>query len=97
GAQSIATVDATGNIRAIANGTTLVRVMYGADTASVVVRVAQRPVRVLLASDTVRFVALGETQSVQAIAVDSLGSPVSSGVSGLRVADTTVVQQVDSI
>src|SRR5207248_796964 len=47
GAQSIAAVDASGSVRAIASGTTVVRAMYGADTASVVVRVAQRPVRVL--------------------------------------------------
>ncbi len=94
---AIATVDPTGNIRAIANGTTTVTSWSGNDTASVVVRVAQTPVRILLPADTVRFVALGETQAIQAIAVDSLGYVVSSAVTGLRLNDTTVVQQVDSI
>ena len=97
GSPSIATIDATGDIRAIANGTTLVTATYGSDTAKVAVRVTQRPVRVLVPSDTVRFVALGETQAIQGIAVDSLGYAVSSAVQGLRVTDTTVMRQVDSI
>src|SRR4029077_20362579 len=69
----------------------------GTDTAFVTVQVAQRAVRVLVPSDTVRLVALGETQIIQAIAVDSLGYPVSSAVRGLGVADTTVVQQLDTV
>jgi hypothetical protein len=97
GAASIATVDASGSIRAIANGSTSITAAYGSDTAVVAVRVAQRPVRVVASSDTVRFVALGETQVVQGVAVDSLGYPVSSMVRGLGIADTTVVQQVDSV
>ena len=51
-------------------------VANGAATTPVVIRVAQRPVRVVPASDTVRFASLGETRSVTAVAVDSLGSPV---------------------
>jgi hypothetical protein len=94
---SVATVDATGNIRAIANGISVVTAIYGADTGVVAVHVAQRPVRVLLPSDTARFVALGETQVVQGIAVDSLGNTVTSVVQGLRMTDTTVVQRVDSV
>ncbi len=97
GAPSVATLDASGNIHAIANGTTVVTAAYGTDTATVVVQVAQRAVRVLVPNDTLRFVALGETQTMQAIAVDSLGYPVSSTVRGLAVVDTTVVQQLDSV
>jgi hypothetical protein len=97
GSPSIATVDQNGSIQAIANGATFATATYGRDTVKVTVRVAQRPFRVLLPADTVRFVALGETQVVQGIAVDSLGYAVSSVVQGLRVTDTTVVQQVDSV
>src|SRR5437667_2564878 len=97
GATSVAIVDASGNVRAIANGATVITAAYGSDTAVVAVRVAQRPARVVSSSDTVRFVALGETQVIQAVAVDSLGYPVSSAVRGFRVADTAAVQQVDSV
>jgi hypothetical protein len=93
---AVAVVDQSGGVRAIANGATTVTAIYGSDTSSVVVRVAQRPVRVLLPTDTVRFVALGETQTIQGIAVDSLGYAVSSGVSGLELTDSIVVQKVDS-
>jgi hypothetical protein len=94
---SIATIDQSGNIQAIANGATLATATYGVDTVKVGVRVSQRPVRVLMSSDTIRFVALGETQAIQGIAVDSLGYAIASAVLGLHVADTTVVQQVDSV
>ena len=97
GSPSVAFVDQTGNIRAIANGATTVTAAYGIDSARVSVRVAQRPVRILVPNDTIRFVALGETQPVQGIAVDSLGYAVSSVVQALQVTDTTVVQQVDSV
>jgi hypothetical protein len=80
-------VDATGNIRAITNGVSVVTAISGSDTGVVAVHVAQRPVRVLLPSDTARFVALGETQVVQGIAVDSLGNTVTSIVQGLRLTD----------
>ena len=94
--ESVASVDTSGNIRARANGTTFVTAAYGNDTASILVRVAQRPTRVVMSSDTLRFVALGETQVVQAVALDSLGYPVSSEVQGLSIADTTLAQQLDS-
>jgi hypothetical protein len=97
GSPSIATVDQSGNVQAISNGSTIATATFGTDTVKVPVRVAQRAVRVLLSSDTIHFVALGETQTVQGIAVDSLGYAVSSAVAGLRVTDTTVLQQVDSI
>jgi len=97
GAQSVATVDAKGSIRAIANGATVVSAVYAGDTASVTVRVAQRPVRVVVSSDTIRFVAFGDTRSVTGVAVDSLGSPVPGGVTSLLVADTAVLQRLDSV
>jgi len=94
---SIATIDQSGNIQALANGATVAIATYGTDTASVGVRVAQRPVRVVMSGDTIRFVALGETQTIQAVAVDSLGYPVSNVVRALTVTDTTVVEQLDSV
>ncbi|HXI64395.1 MAG TPA: hypothetical protein VNH14_07820 [Gemmatimonadales bacterium] len=97
GSPSVVTVDQNGNLQALANGATVAIANYGADTATVVVRVSQRPVRVVMSSDTVRFVALGETQALQAVAVDSLAYPVSSVVHGLTVSDTTVVQQIDTV
>ena len=97
GAQSVATVDSSGNIRAIANGTTLVAAAHGSQVAVVGVRVAQRPVRVSASIDTLRFVALGETRAVSAVASDSLGSPVPGGVTGVLVTDTSVAQPVDSV
>ncbi len=94
---SIATVGTDGRIEALANGTTRVITAHAADSAVVVVRVQQRPVRVVMASDTVRFVALKETNVVLAVAVDSLGYRVSGQLSGLTVADPSVVQLVDSV
>jgi len=97
GLPSIATVDTSGHVRAIANGTTLVTAAHGTQTAVVAVRVAQRPVRVVASSDTLRFVALGETRTLSAVAMDSLGSPVAGGVVSILVADTSVVQTLDSV
>ncbi len=97
GAQSVAAVDPSGNIRAIGNGETVVTAASGGDTAFVAVRVAQRPVRVAPSIDTVRFVAFGDTQSVRAVAVDSLGSPVPGQVTGVLVHDTAVGELLDSV
>src|SRR5690242_4716250 len=44
-APSVATVDTTGSVRAVANGNTLIATRFGNDTAWVRVRVAQMPVR----------------------------------------------------
>src|SRR6266516_3666248 len=90
GAPSVATVDGGGNVRAIANGTTVVTAASGGDTAFVAVHVAQRPVRLVPSSDTVRFVAFGDTHSIGGVAFDSLGSAVAGGVTGLLVADSTI-------
>lgn len=93
---SVASVTPGGVIRALSNGISQVVITSGGDTGVLVARVQQRPARVLLVNDTLRFVALGETQQVGAIAVDSLGFQVSGPVLGLNVLDPTVAQQVDS-
>src|SRR5437763_8515921 len=95
-APSIASVDTTGSIRALGNGTALIAARFGSDTAWVAVRVAQRPVRMLVPVDTVRFVALGDTQAFRITAVDSLGSTLTNMGVSVRIADTTVADQADS-
>ncbi len=93
---SVATVDTTGSVRALGNGTALIAARFGSDTAWVAVRVAQRPVRMLVPADTVRFVALGDTQAFRVTAVDSLGSTLTNMGVTVRIADTTVADQADS-
>jgi len=83
-------------IRAVNNGVTMVSVAAGAESSSVVVRVAQKPIRVLVPSDTVRFVALGETQTLGGVAVDSLGSRVAGPSTPISIDDTSVIKAVDS-
>ena len=94
--QSIATVDASGNIRAIGTGKTIVTAASAGDTAFVAVRVTQRPVKLVLSPDTMRFVALGDTSTVTAVAMDSLGSAV-PGSTTISVPDSSVVASVDSV
>src|SRR5207302_4192805 len=96
-APSIASVDTTGSIRALGNGTALIAARFGSDTAWVAVRVAQRPVRILVPADTVRFVALGDTQAFRITGVDSLGSPLTNMGVSVHIADTTVANQTDSV
>jgi hypothetical protein len=96
GAQSIATVDASGNVRAAANGTTVVTAASAGDTAFVAVRVEQRPVKLVVSPDTMRFVAFGDTSAVTAVALDSLGSAV-AGSASMTVPDSSVVARVDSV
>src|SRR5438105_567957 len=95
-APSIATVDSTGGIRALGNGDALITARFGSDTVWVAVRVAQRPVRILVPADTVRFVALGDTEAFRITAVDSLGSTLTNMGVSVRIADTTVADQADS-
>jgi hypothetical protein len=92
---SVAAASPTGQVEALANGMSRVVAVHGADSAAVVVRVQQRPVRVRV--DTVRFDAVAQTQSINAVALDSLGSPVSGDLTSLSVSDTAVVEQVDSV
>ncbi len=92
----VATVRADGQIEALANGVARVLAVHGADSAVVIARVQQRPVRVLLGTDTVRLSALGDTHLITAVAVDSLGYSVSGGVSSLAIADPSVAHVFDS-
>lgn len=96
GDASVVTVDSTGDLRASGNGSTIVRALAGTDTAAVIVRVAQRAVRVAVPSDTVRFVALGDSQAVTGTAFDSLGSVVPGLARNVTVGDTNVVSRTDS-
>jgi hypothetical protein len=91
---AIARVDTGGLIVAVGNGTTQVRAQASGVTTVVAVRVAQKPVRVI--ADTIHFAALGDTATIVATALDSLGSTVAGSPTGLSVADTSVVTPVDS-
>jgi hypothetical protein len=82
GDDGVASVDISGNVRANGNGVTVVAATLGGDTASVVVRVAQRAVRLEVPTDTVVFDAVGEDWTIAAVALDSLGSPLSGGALG---------------
>src|SRR5205823_12794431 len=91
-----ALVDSGGNVRALGNGATVVTAAAGGVTAPVVAQVAQRPVRLVLPSDTVHFDALGQDRTISAVALDSLGSPLSGGVTNLAVADAGVAEAIDA-
>jgi len=69
---AVASVDANGTVRALGNGATVMTLAAGGTTAPVVVQVAQRPVRLVLPSDTVHFDALGQDRTISAVALDSL-------------------------
>lgn len=88
---AVATVTETGEVRARANGTTALIVSQGDQSASVVVRVAQRVSGIATAADTIRFTALGQTVADPAVPVDSLGHPVSGTPGHLSVVDTSVL------
>jgi hypothetical protein len=92
----IAEVDGAGEVRALANGTTGLLLVVGPDTSRVGLRVTQRPVRVALSADTVRFQAFGDSVTLGATAVDSLGSPVAGGIAGVVLADPTIAVVTDS-
>jgi len=93
---AIARVDGSGRIRAMGNGSTRVSVAADGFTVPVVVRVQQRAVRVAVPSDTIHFVALGDTQTVVGVALDSLGSPVAGTMTSVVVADPGVAATLDS-
>ena len=89
---TIATVAADGTIRARGNGSTWLVTHAGADSALVGVRVAQRPNRLAVPSDTVRLTAIGDTAVITGTPVDSLGSAVAGLATVPSVSDTTVVE-----
>jgi hypothetical protein len=82
----IAAVAASGLVRAVANGV----------TAKVVVRVTQRPVRIAVGQDTVRFSYLGETRTITAQVVDSLDHPLQGIPVRVVSGDTSILEVVDS-
>jgi hypothetical protein len=87
---AIAIVTDSGAVRARANGITTVTVTGNDQSAAIVVRVAQRVMRIATAGDTMRFSALEQVIPVAAQPVDSLGFPV-AGLGGLiSVADTSI-------
>jgi hypothetical protein len=91
---TVATVDQAGQVEARANGATRLLAVAAGETGVVSLLIAQRPVRVV--ADTIRFDALGDVQAVTVVALDSLGSPVPGGVSGVVATDTAVVEVTDS-
>jgi hypothetical protein len=92
---TIAAVDQAGQVQARANGATRLLAVADGNTGVIDLLIAQRPVRVL--ADTIRFDALGDVKTVSAVALDSLGSPVSGGVTSVTVADSAVALASDSV
>ena len=88
---TVATIAADGTIRARGNGSTWLVMYAGADSALVAIRVSQRPVRVVIPSDTVRLTAIGDTAVIPGTPLDSLGSPVAGSVQLESITDTTII------
>ena len=93
---AIATVTGFGEVRSRANGITTVMATRNDQSAAIIVRVAQRVAEISIATDTIRFTALGQTIVVPAQPVDSLGHPVNAVPTSIVVSDTTIVG-VDSL
>ena len=95
---SIAGITPDGRVDARRNGVTFARAQGAGESLSVVIHVEQQPVRVVTASDTLRFTAFGETVTAAALALDSMGYPVPEArVAELAVVDSTVLEVVDSV
>src|SRR3989442_1419480 len=89
---TVATVAADGTIRARGNGGTWLVTHAGADSTLVGIRVAQRPVRLVVPTDTIRLTAIGDTAVITGTPVDSLGSPVVGLASGPSPSDPTAFE-----
>jgi hypothetical protein len=89
---SVASVSSAGVARALANGMTWVTASAGAESTSVLVRVNQRPTRLEVGTDTLRFDALGLVEEVNATAFDSLGSPLATPAVVTATSDTSVAR-----
>src|SRR5207302_11339655 len=89
---TVASVGQDATVRSRGNGTTWLVVRAGADSVLGGVRVAQRPVRVVLPSDTINITAIGDTAVVSATAVDSLGYAVTAPVQVDSVTDASVAR-----
>ena len=79
-----------GSLRAAGNGVTRVWAAAGGDSVSFVVRVRQRPTAFTGVPAEVSLSSLGESWTLAAVAVDSLGFPIAVEV-GLELADSSVV------
>jgi hypothetical protein len=94
---SIATVSATGEVRARANGSTTVTVSGDQQSSAVVVHVVQQITQIATDIDTLHFTALGQTRSIVVESEDSLGNSVPNPHYQLTIGDTAVLQLVDSL
>jgi len=92
----VARMDSVGKIRALRNGATRVMMSSGGFAKTLDVMVAQRAVRVAVPSDTIHLASLGEPATISGVALDSLGSPVAGTLDNLRIADTSIAQQIDA-
>ena len=93
---TVAVIVAPDSIRAAGNGVTRVWAVAAAESASLLVKVAQRAKRVALGADTIRFDALGSVESVPATAFDSLGFPVAGAPRIAAISDSGIAQVADS-
>lgn len=89
----IAFVDGMGLVTARANGMTRIAVTSSGVTDSITVRVAQRPARLALTSDTLTFNALNATAPVPVRVLDSLGNTIQ----GSPVTTTPATQGVVAV
>ncbi len=69
-------VNSRGEIRANANGETRITATSGSASKTIVVTVAQVPVRIILPRNSVQLASVGETITLTAIVVDSLDSEI---------------------
>src|SRR5439155_13771325 len=92
----VAKVDPAGAVTAVANGATFVVLSAGGQVSRLPLRVTQRATHVRLSRESVLFDALGDTVSIDAVALDSLESPVPATVSSASLEDTAVAVLVNS-
>ncbi|HEX9692440.1 MAG TPA: Ig-like domain-containing protein [Gemmatimonadales bacterium] len=75
-APSVATVDASGLVTAVGNGTTNIEAMTGDKGSAASVTVDQTPTKVTVVPSSVSFAALGDTAHLVASVADANGHPV---------------------
>ena len=69
-------VNSRGEIRAIANGEARITATTGSVSKTIVITVAQVPVRIILPRNSVQLASVGETTKLTAIVVDSLDAEI---------------------
>ena len=95
GDPSVATVDGSGLVTAVANGSATIAATMGELSGTAVVTVGQRPAEVRVSPDAGTLVAFGDTLRLTAEAVDANGHTVADAVFEWTSGDTLVVS-VDS-